>query len=332
MIYARFSTRFQASIGDQVRACYEAAVVRGLFVSVDQVCFDLAVRGSKAEREGLGRAQQLIEGGGVAAFLAFTTNRLHRKMHRCLKFVEEELVERNVRAIFPKSGVDTADVKRWKMLLSFHAMMDEFVVSMYADNVRAAHRPDGAGTGLRDALLRVHGGADPRRVHAAEASALPSDRRPRDRPDGGADLPVVCQGTGHHRRNRPAAQRRRVDPSAAEVHDRGVDADGRAGDAAQLALSRDLGVWCDPIGLAVAKGLRPQGLARPAAAFRASRRAANRAGRVVGESAAATVSEPKPVGRKPKDGNRVSVPGCSMDCSAARPTTVHSTSAGRTVI
>lgn len=139
LIYARYSTRFQDSIADQVRACFEAAVAREIFVAVDHVFYDLAVRGSKAQRDGLGQAQAQVAAGGVGAFLAFTTNRLHRKMHRCLRFVEEELVERGVRAIFPKSGVDTADIQRWKMLLSFHAMMDEFVVSMYADNVRAAH-------------------------------------------------------------------------------------------------------------------------------------------------------------------------------------------------
>ena len=132
-------------------------MARKLFVPIEHVCFDLAVPGSKAEREGLGRAQGLIEGGGVAAFLAFTTNRLHRKMHRCLRFVEEELVERGVRAIFPKSGVDTADVKHWKMLLNIHAMMDEFVVSMYADNVRAARGADGAWPGLRDLLFGYKG-------------------------------------------------------------------------------------------------------------------------------------------------------------------------------
>jgi DNA invertase Pin-like site-specific DNA recombinase len=139
VIYARYSTRFQASIADQVRSCFEAAVARGLFVPVDHVCFDLAVRGAKESRAGLGRAHALVQGGGVAAFLAFTTNRLHRKMHRCMRFVEEELVERGVRAIFPKSGIDTADEQRWKMQLGFNAVMDELSVGMYAENVRAAH-------------------------------------------------------------------------------------------------------------------------------------------------------------------------------------------------
>jgi hypothetical protein len=52
--------------------------------------------------------------------------------------VEEEVVDRGIRGIFPHSGVDTADADRWQMVLQFHAMMDEFVVGMYADHVRAA--------------------------------------------------------------------------------------------------------------------------------------------------------------------------------------------------
>jgi hypothetical protein len=71
--------------------------------------------------------------------LVFTTNRLFRKTYKALQFVEEEVVERGIRCLFIKSGVDSADEKRWRTLLHIHAMTDEFVVAMYADNVRAAH-------------------------------------------------------------------------------------------------------------------------------------------------------------------------------------------------
>jgi len=54
VIYARFSTRFQASIADQVRAA-RGAVARNLFVPVDHICFDLAVPGSRpSERAWVG--------------------------------------------------------------------------------------------------------------------------------------------------------------------------------------------------------------------------------------------------------------------------------------
>jgi DNA invertase Pin-like site-specific DNA recombinase/predicted transcriptional regulator len=137
-IYARYSTKLQASIGDQVRACYEAAVRQEIFVPTDHVGFDLATRGAKQRRPGLASVLALIESKEARVLLAFTTNRLHRKIYRCLQFVEEEIVERGLRAIFVKSGVDTADLQRWKMLLNVHATMDEFASTMYAENIRAA--------------------------------------------------------------------------------------------------------------------------------------------------------------------------------------------------
>ncbi len=75
----------------------------------------------------------------MKAALFFATNRLFRKNYRSLQFVEEQIVERGIRAVFVKSGVDTADVKKWRSLLNMHAMMDEFVVTTNVDHIRAAH-------------------------------------------------------------------------------------------------------------------------------------------------------------------------------------------------
>src|SRR4051794_7753262 len=138
-IYARYSSRFQHSIADQVRSLYEAALRHGLFIPRAHVCYDLAVRGYKEDRPGLNRLRELLRRKALQVLLVFTTNRLFRKTYKALQFVEEEVVERGIRCLFVKSGVDSADEKRWRMLLQIHAMTDEFVVGMYADNVRAAH-------------------------------------------------------------------------------------------------------------------------------------------------------------------------------------------------
>jgi len=61
----------------------------------------------------------------VKVVLFFATNRLFRKSYRSLQFVVEQVVERGIRALFVKSGVDTADAKRWRSLLNMHAMMDD---------------------------------------------------------------------------------------------------------------------------------------------------------------------------------------------------------------
>jgi site-specific DNA recombinase len=137
-IYARYSTRFQHSVADQVRGCLQAAVQQGIFVPRENILFDLAIRGAKQRRPGFDRLKELLAGKRVQALLILTTNRVARKTYKALQFVEEEVVGRGVRCLFVKSGVDSADTKRWRMLLNYHAGVDEFVTSMYAENIRVA--------------------------------------------------------------------------------------------------------------------------------------------------------------------------------------------------
>ena len=137
--YARFSSRFQDSIPDQIRTVLEDAVRKRVFIPLEHVFYDLAVRGCKSDREGLNALRACLDRKAASVVFFFATNRLFRKTYRSLQFVEERLVEKGVRAVFVKSGIDTADGQRWRGLLSMNAMMDEFVVGMTADHVRAAH-------------------------------------------------------------------------------------------------------------------------------------------------------------------------------------------------
>lgn len=138
--YARYSSRHQQSIADQIRTIFEAALRLEIFIPLENIFFDLAVRGYKDQRTGLNALRAFLNSGKrVHVFLVFSTNRLYRKNYKSLQFVEEEIVARGIRCIFVKSGVDTADEKRWRMLLQMNGMMDEFVVGMYSDNIRAAH-------------------------------------------------------------------------------------------------------------------------------------------------------------------------------------------------
>ncbi|MDB5308826.1 MAG: Recombinase [Gemmataceae bacterium] len=137
--YARYSSRFQDSIVDQFRTIFDDALRKRIFIPIEFVFFDLGVRGAKADRPGLNGLRECLAAKAVRVAFFFSTNRLFRKTYRSLQFVEEQVVERGVRAVFVKSGVDTADGKRWRGLLNMHAMMDEFVVGMSADHIRAAH-------------------------------------------------------------------------------------------------------------------------------------------------------------------------------------------------
>jgi DNA invertase Pin-like site-specific DNA recombinase len=138
-IYARYSTRFQDSIADQVRTILEEAVRRRIFVPRENVFFDLAVRGAKEKRDGLGQLRALLAGRKTQVLLLFATNRLFRKAYKALEFVDQAVKEWGVRCVFVKNGIDTDDKQRWETHLHFNAMVDQFAVSMYGDNVRAAH-------------------------------------------------------------------------------------------------------------------------------------------------------------------------------------------------
>lgn len=139
VIYSRYSTRFQDSIADQVRTILERALELGIYVPRKHIFFDLAVRGFKKQRDGLSGAEQTLRGKQAKVLLLFSTSRLFRKRYRTLEFVDRIHKGLNVRCIFVKSGVDTDDKARWESILAVQSMIDEFVVTMYAENVRSAH-------------------------------------------------------------------------------------------------------------------------------------------------------------------------------------------------
>jgi site-specific DNA recombinase len=138
-VYARYSSRFQDSIADQIRTLFEAACEEGIFIPREHVFVDLAVRGWKDRRPGLTALRHAIEQKAFQVFLVFTTSRLFRRTYKALQFVEEELVERGIRGIFVKSNLDTADGENWRTMFQLFAAMDEAMVRMYGSHVQAAH-------------------------------------------------------------------------------------------------------------------------------------------------------------------------------------------------
>jgi DNA invertase Pin-like site-specific DNA recombinase len=138
-IYARYSSRFQDSIADQVRTLFEAAHQQNIFIPRDHVFFDLAVRGWKDRRPGLTSLRDAIKRKSFQVFLVFTTSRLFRRTYKAMQFVEEEIVERGIRGIFVKSNLDTADGENWRTMFQLFAAMDEAMVRMYGSHVQAAH-------------------------------------------------------------------------------------------------------------------------------------------------------------------------------------------------
>ena len=138
-LYARYSSRFQDSLADQIRTLFEAAYQLKIFIPREQVYFDMAIRGYQDRRPGLAALRKAIEEKQFNTFLVFATSRLFRRTYKALQFVEEQLVEKGIRAIFVKSGIDTADGDKWRTTFQLFAALDEAVVRMYGAHVRAAH-------------------------------------------------------------------------------------------------------------------------------------------------------------------------------------------------
>jgi len=139
-VYARYSTRFQDSVADQVRGILEEAVKLGIFIPREMIFFDLAVRGYKSNRDGLNALRKVLQAKKVQVILLFSTSRLFRKQYRTLEFVDQVRKGWGIRCIFVKSGVDTDDKQRWETILATQSTIDQFVVSMYVENVRTAQQ------------------------------------------------------------------------------------------------------------------------------------------------------------------------------------------------
>ena len=137
--YARYSTDFQHSICDQLRGVFDRAIALGIYIPREYAFYDIGVSGRKSNRPGLSLVQGVMGKKAATVLLVFTTNRLYRVSHTCMKFVMEDLVERNLRCIFVQTGIDTNDTEQWELLLGMRAMLDKQMTTQYAPNIRAAH-------------------------------------------------------------------------------------------------------------------------------------------------------------------------------------------------
>ncbi len=137
-IYARFSTKHQHSIEDQVRKCLEWAEQQGITVRPEHIFTDEGITGRSSRRRGLEGLRQALEGKDVDVVIALATNRLFRKAYKAAQFVEEEIVDRKKRAVFIDSNIDTADEDRWRQYFQMQSMMDEFAATSTVGNIRAS--------------------------------------------------------------------------------------------------------------------------------------------------------------------------------------------------
>lgn len=100
---------------------------------------DEGITGKTHRRAGFQSLMAAIAAGEIDTVIVFSTNRLFRKRYKTLQFVEEEILDRRLRCVFIKTGIDTSDKERWRQLLHVHSMVDEVVVTMTVGHIRASH-------------------------------------------------------------------------------------------------------------------------------------------------------------------------------------------------
>ena len=98
-VYARYSTEFQASVDDQIRACREWAEANGYQVPNHLVFADRRETGKRFRRAGLTALKAAIANGEIDCLVLFHSSRLMRKGYRAVQFIEEELVIRVGRVV-----------------------------------------------------------------------------------------------------------------------------------------------------------------------------------------------------------------------------------------
>lgn len=138
-IYARYSSKFQSSIIDQVRELLDRALSEGIFVPRENVFYDLAVRGWKDRRPGLALMRTAIDKKQFKALLLVSTSRLYRRSYKSMEFVEEYLVGRGIRVIFVRCNLDTDDGDNWRSMLQVLGIVDEAQVRMMATQIHSSH-------------------------------------------------------------------------------------------------------------------------------------------------------------------------------------------------
>jgi DNA invertase Pin-like site-specific DNA recombinase len=138
VIYTRYSTRHPHSTEDQVRACREWAERNN--IEVIAVFSDEGKSGRKSRRPGLKQALQHLEDGSADTLIAYSVNRLFRKVLAAQQFIQDYIEERGKSVAFVRENVDTDKAKDWRVSLGFHNVMDEAQLTMYVGNIQEAHK------------------------------------------------------------------------------------------------------------------------------------------------------------------------------------------------
>jgi site-specific DNA recombinase len=134
--YARYSSKRQHSIDDQVRAVVLFAGREGMYVPPELICVDEAAKGRRVRRDGLDRLKAILKSRRAKVLLVFKVSRLFRQASKGFDLIQQEVVEEGLRAVSVSQGIDTAEKRSWKSQLQLHGLMDDMLLDAIADHCR----------------------------------------------------------------------------------------------------------------------------------------------------------------------------------------------------
>ena len=136
-IYSRFSTKLQHSTEDQIRENIQWAAKNHVYVPPELISVDEAVKGKRSQRAGLDRTKVILGERLAKVLLVYKASRLFRQAGKGYQFINEQVVEEGLRAVIVSQGIDTNDLKTWKLQLQIHGIMDDMLLDAIADHVRS---------------------------------------------------------------------------------------------------------------------------------------------------------------------------------------------------
>ncbi len=134
--YSRYSTKMQDSTWTQVNGCVKYAGLNRIYLPPEMLSTDESVKGRRSRRKGLARLQAILDAKQIDTLLVYKASRIFRKAYKSMGFIEEEVVERGIRAISVFQGIDTNNGQAWRLLFGIHALIDEAFVDSLGVDVR----------------------------------------------------------------------------------------------------------------------------------------------------------------------------------------------------
>lgn len=134
-LYARYSSKKQGSTEDQLRSCAEHAARNRIYVDPELIAVDEAVSGRKSHRVGFERVKEMLIHTPANVLITYSTSRLMRRGYAAHKFLQEEIVDQNLRAIAVTEQLDT-DQEDWDFKTGFYSIRDDQFIKTLAKAVR----------------------------------------------------------------------------------------------------------------------------------------------------------------------------------------------------